>query len=115
MTQEEFETLRRFARTMARMRPDVKALHGLYERSCERDLTPREDKRLRRLEERISLLAAEVGLKAYFIRYPRVWPVWLVPANWDNEFIEAHHHVGIPAGFTKPLFIQGLEHDPSLY
>jgi hypothetical protein len=101
MTNKEFESLKRCVLVVTTATtPAVKELGRLYERACERDWTPRETKRVKQLEDELSALAAEVECKAYFHRDPRGWPVWLFPAEWDDEFIAAHRDLGIPAGLN---------------
>ena len=56
-------------------------LHQLDENACNYGLTPRQEKRVERLEEQAQAIAQKFHLTAYHQSDPRGWSLYLTPPN----------------------------------
>jgi hypothetical protein len=61
------------------------SLHRLDENACNYGLTPKQEKRVEKLEEKADRLAESIGLKAYHQGDPRGCSLYLIDKTMDQS------------------------------
>jgi len=81
-------------RRLGELRKISWSLRHLNENSCNYGLTPRQEKREENLEKKAKELGEGLGFKVYFQGDPRGCAVYLVPAEWTDEYTDSHYSSG---------------------
>jgi hypothetical protein len=81
-------------RRLGELRKISRSLRHCYENRCNYEITPRQEKREENLEKKAINLGAELGFKTYLQGDPRGCAVYLVPAEWTDEYTDSHYSSG---------------------